>query len=258
MTNELLAQHLIDHAARLEVDGASLFRARAHRAAAFTIARMDRSLADIFSSEGRPGLEALPGIGKSLAYTLEGLLTTGEFRTLREPGAHQSPRSDLLGVPGVGPRLAERLRDRLGVTTIASLREAVHSGQLTDLKVTGKRRAGIEAALAYRQGQETRPEVPANEPDVPTLLAVDAAFRDGENVEGRDGWRLRVGFADTAIAHRMGATRDWVVVWFDKEGMRGQRTIVTRDGIRVVRGREHEPRQAGKEPVSSSVVLRAS
>lgn len=50
-------------------------------------------------------------------------------------------------------------------------------------------------------------------------------------------------------AHRLGRTRDWVVVYFyDKDHVEGQHTIVTESrgvlgGKRVVRGREAECRE---------------
>jgi hypothetical protein len=60
-----------------------------------------------------------------------------------------------------------------------------------------------------------------------------------------DGWNFRALFSNTALAHQQGTTRDWVVLYFDKEGDEGQCTVVTAhggplDGKRVVRGREAE------------------
>jgi hypothetical protein len=39
-------------------------------------------VAEILDDEGRQGLEALPAIGRHLAYTIEKLVRTGEFRTV--------------------------------------------------------------------------------------------------------------------------------------------------------------------------------
>jgi uncharacterized DUF497 family protein len=55
--------------------------------------------------------------------------------------------------------------------------------------------------------------------------------------------------SNTAQAHRLGRTRDWVVVYFyDKDHVEGQYTIVTESrgvlgGKRVVRAREAECRE---------------
>ena len=63
----------------------------------------------------------------------------------------------------------------------------------------------------------------------------------------RGRWRFRALFSNTALAHRLGRTHDWVVVSFDDGISSGQRTIVTENrgdlrGQRIVRGRERECR----------------
>ncbi|MFP2912760.1 DNA-binding protein, partial [Pyxidicoccus sp. 3LFB2] len=60
-----------------------------------------------------------------------------------------------------------------------------------------------------------------------------------------EGWNIRALFSNTALAHQQGTTRDWVVLYFDKDEEEGQCTVVTAhggplDGKRVVRGREVE------------------
>ena len=52
-------------------------------------------------------------------------------------------------------------------------------------------------------------------------------------------------FSNTPLAHRLGKVRDWVVVYFGRDGATGQCTVVTAKdgplaGRRVVRGREVE------------------
>ena len=108
------------------------------------------------------------------------------------------------------------------------------------------------------------------EPDVAELLAVDQEYRERAEAMNlptiaprrfnpaqepwlpilrtrRDRWRYRALFSNTALAHRLGRTHDWVVMYFDDGTSSGQRTVVTeargdlRDR-RVVRGREQECR----------------
>jgi len=56
-------------------------------------------------------------------------------------------------------------------------------------------------------------------------------------------------FSNTELAHRLGRTDDWVVVYYhEPHGPEGQATIVTEQrgplrGLRVVRGRERECRE---------------
>ena len=70
----------------------------------------------------------------------------------------------------------------------------------------------------------------------------------------RNGWRYRALFSNTALAHRLGQTHDWVVVYFNDGMTFGQRTVVTETrgdlrGRRVVRGRERECRDhSGPSP----------
>jgi DNA polymerase/3'-5' exonuclease PolX len=85
----MIAQKLLDYASYLGLRHASLYRVRAYRRAAMTILGLDRPVEEIVAAEGRKGLEALPGIGRHLSATLDGLATTGEFRTLDVKHYHQ-------------------------------------------------------------------------------------------------------------------------------------------------------------------------
>lgn len=61
----------------------------------------------------------------------------------------------------------------------------------------------------------------------------------------RGPWSFTALFSNTARAHQLGTTDDWVVIYFERDGREGQCTVVTerpgpRAGRRVVRGREDE------------------
>ncbi|MFN0042146.1 MAG: DNA-binding protein, partial [Alphaproteobacteria bacterium] len=64
----------------------------------------------------------------------------------------------------------------------------------------------------------------------------------------RADWHFTVLYSNTARAHELGRTGDWVVVYFyDADHREGQRTVVTESqgplaGKRVIRGREAECR----------------
>ena len=106
-------------------------------------------------------------------------------------------------------------------------------------------------------------------PSVATLLAVDDRYRrlaaadklpkiapKRFNPEGRawlpvmhtksGDWHFTALFSNTARAHELGRTDDWVVIYYvDGDHEEGQNTVVTethgpRQGQRVVRGRERE------------------
>jgi hypothetical protein len=270
MDNYTIAERLREYANYLESQEMNVYRVRAYRRAAETVLSLDRPLAEVVAKEGRAGLEALPGIGPHLSFTLEGLVREGTFRTLGTDGGRIDPERLLLSIPGVGPHLARQLHDELGITTLEGLEMAAHDGRLARLGVGPKRLRGIIDSLAGRLGGSRRPEPVGREPAVADLLAVDAEYRrraeqhllptltprrfNPENrawlpvyQTDRGDWFYRALFSNTALAHRLNTTRDWVVIYFDDGTVSGQRTIVTETrgdlrGRRVVRGRERECR----------------
>ena len=61
----------------------------------------------------------------------------------------------------------------------------------------------------------------------------------------RDGWSFTALFSNTARAHELGTTGDWVILYYERDGDEDQCTVVTErhgplSGRRVVRGREAE------------------
>jgi hypothetical protein len=192
------------------------------------------------------------------------------LRTLNPIDAQREPNRQLTSLPGIGVRTAEQLRDRLGITTLEALKEAATEDRLAAIGIAGGRLRLLCDELEHRLGMLRKPKVPENEPAVADLLALDEDYRRrGEkgdlpkiaprefNPEGecwlallrgeRAGWKMRALFSNTAVAHRLGMTRDWVVVYFEKDRTSGQRTVVTETrgdlaGKRVVRGRENECR----------------
>ena len=70
----------------------------------------------------------------------------------------------------------------------------------------------------------------------------------------RNGWSYTAMFSNTELAHRLGRTDDWVVIYCHRNhGPEIQATVVTEwrgrlRGRRVVRGREHACEHVGGEP----------
>ncbi len=275
MDNAAIARKLNDYATYLEGEDSNVYRVRAYRRAAATVLAQERPLADVVREKGRAGLEELPGIGASLAYTIEGLVRTGEFRTLRPDAGHVDPERLLTSLPGVGRQLAHVLHEELGITTLEEMERAAHDGRLARAGVGPKRLRGLIDALAGRLRRNRLPEPIPGEPSVAALLAIDEAYRRQADsdalaritprrfnpehepwlplfVTDRDGWRFRALFSNTALAHRLGKTRDWVVISFHDGFNSSQRTVVTETrgelrGLRVVRGRERECRAYYRE-----------
>src|SRR5262249_41409161 len=165
---------------------------------------------------------------------------------------------------------ARRIHDRLGIDTLEKLERAAHDGRLGELGIGSKRLRGLIDALAGRLGRFRLGDPIIGEPSVADLLTVDQAYRVQAEQHllplltprrfnsnhqpwlpllntKQHGWRLRALYSNTALAHRLNQTRDWVVIYFHDGQTSGQRTIVTETrghlrGRRVVRGRERECR----------------
>jgi DNA polymerase (family 10) len=96
MDNRAIAQRLLEYARFLDARADNLYRVRAYRRAADTVLTLDRPVEDIVTATGRKGLEELPGIGVHLSYTIDGLVRTGEFRTMDREGGHSNAQAERL------------------------------------------------------------------------------------------------------------------------------------------------------------------
>jgi len=275
--NARCADRLREAADLLQGQGANPFRVSAYRKAAATVLELPEDLQAIIDRAGLPGLESLPNIGRGIAAALLEMTRTGRWIQLERLRGSADPVQLLTTVPGLGHRLAERIHDELHVDTLEGLELAAHDGRLESVTGVGPRRAAAIRASLQTMLSRSRPHRAAAtpgtapEPPVSVLLAVDREYRDraasGElptiaprrfNPSGeawlpvlhtvRDGWHFTALFSNTAQAHQLGRTRDWVVLYFyDDEHAEGQHTVVTEThgalaGRRVVRGRETECR----------------
>ena len=267
MTNARIAIVFEQVALLLEQQGASSHRVRAWRQAAGAIRDHDVEMADVFRDRGKVGLEAIPHVGPRLASVIIELQKSGHC------GALDRLRGDgievLRRVPSIGPRFAERIHHELGVETLEELEAAAHDGRLATVGGFGPRRiAAIRDVLATRLGR-SRPTTPGARPAVTTLLDIDREYRRAADAGElrtiaphrfnptheawlpiqhgeRDGWAFTALYSNTALAHELGRSHDWVIVYYHLPHQpEGQATIVTERtgrlaGQRVVRGRETE------------------
>jgi DNA polymerase (family X) len=283
--NATCADKLREAAALLEAQGANPFRVAAYRRAADTLRSLPGDIGLIIEQEGAEGLEALPAIGRGIARALVEMWRTGRWVQLERLRGSADPVQLFTLLPGLGHRLAERIHDDLHVDTLEALEVAAHDGRLEKVAGVGPRRAAaIRASLQVMlsRGRARRDAVPGGtvtsnaarhsittQPPVAELLAVDRHYREkaarGDlpmiapkrfNPSGeawlpvlhvtRDGWHYTALYSNTALAHELDRTRDWVVLYFyDDDHVEGQNTIVTEThgpltGRRVVRGREAE------------------
>ncbi len=277
--NGSIADALREMAVLLEAQADNPFRVAAYRRAGDTVAQLETPLRDLHERSGQAGLEALPGVGTRIAGAIIEMLETGHWQQLERLRGSADPQAVFRTIPGVGPDLALRLHEQLGVDTLEALEGAARAGRLSAVDGIGPRRAAaIRSAvtdLLHRQrgsrlGTPRRTEGP--EPPVEWLLEVDRAYRAGAeaeklpkiaprrfNPEGRawlpvlhthkPGWHFTALYSNTARAHQLERTHDWVVVYAEDENHHERPyTVVTAGrgtlvGQRVVRGRELECRQ---------------
>lgn len=277
--NRAIAEKLREAAEILEQQEANPFRVHAYRRAADTVAGLREDLRSMIEREGMAGVVALPGVGPRIAAAIDQLVRTGRWSQLERLRGTIEPDRLFQLVPGVGPTLARRIHEVLDADTLEALEIAAHDGRLAAVPGIGPRRSAmIRTELATMLGRARgRPFEHVAEPSVTLLLEVDAEYRaraaSGSlpsiaprrfNPSGeawlpvlhteRGGWHFTAMFSNTALAHRVGRTRDWVVLYFHTDhGPEGQRTVVTEtrgalSGQRVVRGREVECEgQLGRE-----------
>jgi hypothetical protein len=273
--NQQIAMKLAQAADLLEQQGANPFRVSAYRRASETVSRLEQDIGELTETGGSAGLIALPNIGKGIASAIQELVTTGKWAQLERLRGTLDPVHLFQTVPGIGPKMAEQIHEALHIDTLEALETAAWDGRLETVRGVGVRRiAGIRNSLATLLGRaRRRPRIQGSDgPDVKTLLEVDREYRlqaeQGKlpliaprrfNPEGRawlpvlhtnrDGWHFTVMYSNTARAHELKRTHDWVVVYFyDDHHQEGQNTLVTESrgpltGLRVVRGRELECRE---------------
>lgn len=285
VTNDDVARALDRVAELLELQAANPFRVHAYRRAAGVVRDLDEPVATVIARDGRAGLKSfgvgeaigavleeltttgglrmlerleaelppllrlqrVPGIGPKLAKQLHDALHVETLEEL-EVAAHDG---SLERLPGFGARRTELVRSAL-------------AGLLG-------RRGRASSRVQVTPPRTPPPHLPAlhpQRPPVALLLDVDAEYRkkadagelptiapkrfNPEHVQWlpvlhltRNGLRFTALFSNTGRAHSLGATHDWVVLYWGHDHQESQCTVVTEHqgplaGKRVVRGRELE------------------
>jgi putative hydrolase len=276
--NSELARRLDEVAHLLNEQQANPYRVQAYRRAAQTLRELEQPVTDLFQKQGLEGLRQLPGIGETLARSIQELLLSGRLPILDRLRGEVDPVALLRSVPGIGAVLAERLHHDLGIDSLEELEIAAYDGRLARHEGIGvKRLTGIQDSLATRLGR-VRTHLPlaaADEPSVAEVLDVDGEYRTQvaagtlQKITPRrfnpsaEAWlpvlhtqrgarHYTALFSNTARAHQLHKTHDWVVIYYDGGKEERQCTVITSQwgtlkGLRVVRGREAECRRYYQE-----------
>jgi hypothetical protein len=247
------------------------FRAAAYRKAADALDALDEPAEAIWRRQGIAGLMEIEHVGRGIAAAIAEMIASGRWSQLDRLTGELEPRKLFQTVPGIGPELATRIYDALHVETLEQLEQAAHDGRLDRVPGIGARRtAVIRASLAERLRRRPTPVASVQRlAPIGVLLDVDREYRERAAVGAlrkiapkrfnpageawlpvlhaeREDWRFTALFSNTANAHELGKTGDWVVIFAHEDGEpETQCTIVTEThgplkGRRVVRGRESE------------------
>jgi DNA polymerase (family 10) len=139
----------------LEVQGANAFRVRAYRNAARMLGELGRSVREMVARGA--DLDALPGIGPDLAGKIIEIVNTGSCGLLDRLKSELPPVvTELLKVPGLGPKRVSALHHELGVKTLPELQRAAEQGRIRAVHGFGPRteRHILEALAAHMDAQE--------------------------------------------------------------------------------------------------------
>ncbi|HZT07758.1 MAG TPA: DNA polymerase/3'-5' exonuclease PolX [Chloroflexota bacterium] len=142
LRNREIANLLDEIAELLEAKGESVFRIGAYRNAARRIEGWPEDIEEVWKA-GR--LDDIPGVGESIAAKVSEYLQTGRLEYLQKLKEDVGPGlAELLAVPGLGPRRAHLIHDRLGISTVDDLAAAAREHRLRALPRMSEK---LEAAV---------------------------------------------------------------------------------------------------------------
>lgn len=123
---------------RLEIQGANPFRIRAYRNAARTLGELPQDARALL--EKGEDLTELPGIGHDLAAKVREIVETGHTDLLDRLRRDLPPAvTELLHIPGLGPRRVKALYHGLQVQTLEQLHRAARDGRIRALPGFGEK-----------------------------------------------------------------------------------------------------------------------
>lgn len=140
----------------LEIQEANPFRVRAYRNAVRTLGELRLDAAATLRERGE--LPKLPGIGEDLGNKIGEIVETGTCGLLERLRKEIPPAiTELLRVPGLGPKRVKTLYHDLGVHTLDQLYKAARGGRIRSLAGFGeKTELGILQSVETHLTRERR------------------------------------------------------------------------------------------------------
>jgi len=135
MKKEELIEIFLKIADILEMQNVA-WKPQAYRVAARSLEDLDEDLVDIYKKGGLAAIEEIPGIGEGLGKKIIEFIETGkikEFEKLKKtiPGG----LLEMMDVPGLGPKKAKVLYEKLGIKNLDDLQKAAKAGKIRKLEM---------------------------------------------------------------------------------------------------------------------------
>ncbi len=139
ISNAEIAKVLREIALLLDMDGVP-FKPRAYEKAAYAVETLSEPVADLLERGGERAVEAIPGVGKSIAEKIVTLVRSGRLPYYEE--LHAKVPVDLEGlsaIEGLGPKNIKVLYEKLGIRTVDELERAAREGRIRTLPHFGEK-----------------------------------------------------------------------------------------------------------------------
>lgn len=225
----------------LEIQGANPFRVRAYRNGARTVGEFGRDLSALLKKG--ESLPKLPGIGIDLGEKIREIAESGNCAFLEKLHRQLPPAiTELLRIPGLGPKRVKTLYHELDVQTLEQLYRAAKDGRIRRLPGFGARTEenilhGVEAQV--RQGHRFKLALAAQYaeglmaylkrvPGVKRVVAAGSYRRMRETVGDLD--ILATAAANSPVMQRFAAYDEVVDV---VSGGTTRATVILRCGLQV-------------------------
>ncbi len=180
MDKSKVAETLVEIGTLLELKGENPFKTRAYSNAARAIENLAEPLEKIIAEDR---LAEVKGIGEGIGKKIKELVETGKLVYYEELRASiPAGLSEMLEIPGVGPRKVKTLHDKLGIQNVAELEAACQSGKVAELAGFGEKTAaniceGIQRRRAFASKHLLSDALAAAEPLLESLRGHEAVIR---------------------------------------------------------------------------------
>ena len=150
-TNADLSDKLETAGDLLKAQGANQFRYQAYQRAAKMLRHLEKAAWQIYESQGIEGLDALPGVGRTISRALQQMIRGGRWPMLERLQGNDVAEKAFASVPSIGARLAKRIHEELEIETLVELQTAAWDGRLERLPGFGENGGALRRCRMERR-----------------------------------------------------------------------------------------------------------